>query len=215
GSIVAYTVSRTVGMPGHGLESWWVPAGVLSLALEGAFTILMLFVWPQALKAAAVYSRAARALATAAQPAPSTRQRLITYFAPVSMILVLLLTGLVGAIWLSTVEVITQETLEQEYGIRVTMIATTMQDSAVDVRFEVLDQVKAQRLLENHDAHLYLRVGDNKDLIFSAGEGHHHGALREGINYYMFFPNPDHQIQPGTPVSFGFGNVQVEPIASR
>lgn len=42
GSIVAYLISRTIGLPGMGTEPWGVPAGLLALTAEGLFVLLAL-----------------------------------------------------------------------------------------------------------------------------------------------------------------------------
>lgn len=42
GSIVAYLISRTIGLPGMGTEPWGVPAGLLALAAEALFVLLAL-----------------------------------------------------------------------------------------------------------------------------------------------------------------------------
>ncbi len=41
GAIIGYVISRTVGLPGLGVESEWLePLGVFSLIVEGIFVIL-------------------------------------------------------------------------------------------------------------------------------------------------------------------------------
>ena len=46
GAIAGYVVSRTVGMPGMGVEAWMNPLGMLSLVVEAAFIILMFNITP-------------------------------------------------------------------------------------------------------------------------------------------------------------------------
>lgn len=45
GSIVGYVISRTVGLPGLGVDDWLEPLGVLSLVVEGLFVLIALYVW--------------------------------------------------------------------------------------------------------------------------------------------------------------------------
>lgn len=42
GAIVGYAISRTVGMPGLGVDPWMEPLGVASLIAEGLFTLIAL-----------------------------------------------------------------------------------------------------------------------------------------------------------------------------
>ena len=41
GSLVGYVLSRTVGLPGMEIEEWLQPVGVLSLAVEVVFVLLV------------------------------------------------------------------------------------------------------------------------------------------------------------------------------
>ncbi len=48
GALVMYVVSRTIGMPGLGVdEAWFEPIGVLSLLVEGAYVVLAIRVLSQ------------------------------------------------------------------------------------------------------------------------------------------------------------------------
>lgn len=42
GAIVGYVISRTIGMPGLGVDPWMEPLGVASLIVEGLFTLIAL-----------------------------------------------------------------------------------------------------------------------------------------------------------------------------
>jgi len=48
GAMVMYVVSRTIGLPGLGIDdAWFEPIGVLSLLVEGAYVVLALRVLTQ------------------------------------------------------------------------------------------------------------------------------------------------------------------------
>jgi hypothetical protein len=48
GAMVMYVVSRTIGLPGLGVDdAWFEPIGVLSLLVEGAYVVLALRVFLQ------------------------------------------------------------------------------------------------------------------------------------------------------------------------
>lgn len=42
GAIVGYAISRTVGMPGLGVDPWMEPLGIASLIVEGLFPLIAL-----------------------------------------------------------------------------------------------------------------------------------------------------------------------------
>ena len=48
GSLIGYILSRTVGLPGMEIEVWLQPMGLLSLAAEGIFLVLVFITKPWA-----------------------------------------------------------------------------------------------------------------------------------------------------------------------
>lgn len=46
GSILGYALSRTIGLPGVGIEPWLIPIGLVSLLCEGGFVIITFLIWP-------------------------------------------------------------------------------------------------------------------------------------------------------------------------
>ncbi len=43
GALVMYVISRTIGLPGLGVDdTWFEPMGVLSLIVEGAYVVIAL-----------------------------------------------------------------------------------------------------------------------------------------------------------------------------
>ena len=48
GSLIGYILSRTVGLPGMEIEAWLQPLGLLSLAAEVLFFILVIIIKPWA-----------------------------------------------------------------------------------------------------------------------------------------------------------------------
>jgi hypothetical protein len=77
------------------------------------------------------------------------------------------------------------------------------------VRLKILDVDRANQLFKNHGA---LLVGDT--LILPP---HMHGrhTLKQGKPYIVFYPNQQHLVQTGTPVSLVFGDMHSEPIAAQ
>ena len=48
GSLIGYVLSRTVGLPGMEIEAWLQPLGLLSMAAEGIFLVLVFIMKPWA-----------------------------------------------------------------------------------------------------------------------------------------------------------------------
>ncbi len=205
GSVAAYILSRTAGLPGHPAEEWTVPSGLLSLAAEILFVILVFVVWP-----------------SLDLRFPAALPALPRYSTPMAAMLTVTLLGIAGFFWQTRVVPITQADLEEKYGLQVSLVATTMMESVVDVRLKILDVEKAERLLDDrHDENDYgatgpsLLVGDREASILEPARMHHPHILKDEDIYFMFYPNTDHIVKTGTPVSLVFGNYYLEPIASK
>lgn len=111
------------------------------------------------------------------------------------------------------VQRITAAELEQNYGLRVTLIGVTAGGGMVDFRFKVLDAVKAKALLDHHDnmpqlipAGSWTRLG-----IPSA----HSPNYISGKVYYMLYGNAGGVVQPGKPVEVAFGNIILDAITAQ
>jgi hypothetical protein len=111
---------------------------------------------------------------------------------------------------------ITQSTLEEQYGIRVTLVAVTAAGGLVDVRFKFLDGAKAGSLLQDATNFPLLLVGE-KEVVLNVPED----ARPQEVSYvddgnlFLMYPNAADVVKPGTAVSIVFGNVQVEPILAK
>jgi hypothetical protein len=108
---------------------------------------------------------------------------------------------------------ITDAELEEQYGIRVTLIAVTAAGGMVDLRIKVLDAEKANKLLGNHaNMPTLLPDGSNRRL---GTTGSHRMKLFSGKTYYMLYGNALGVVKPGTPVSVAFGNLILPPIPAK
>ena len=208
GSIVGYIWSRTLGMPGMEHEEWITPYGVVALAVEGLF-VLLVIVRPWR-------------ISTSSQTSLSGWFRTIL---PASAMLMVVMVSFFTYQWdavtpkadhfheVSVDEILRTaptsfQALEEQYGIQVSLVAVTALDSIVDVRLKVLDVEKASQLFENHAA---LLVGDT--LILSPNMHRH--TLKQDKPYIVFFPNQQQLVQSGTPVNLVFGDILSEPINAR
>jgi hypothetical protein len=100
------------------------------------------------------------------------------------------------------------QNLEEEYGLQVIQVATTSEDSIVDVRMKVLDREKAEELIE--EGHFALLVGDT--LIPSPHVSRH---MLVNKTIIIMFPNLNNIVKSGMPVSVVFESLMAEPVAVK
>jgi hypothetical protein len=212
GSIVAYIVSRTVGLPGIAVEDWSQPLGLGSLAVESAFlvTCLMLNPWTTLVGSQA----ASLGIPATDFPVPSR------YSIPAVSAIVVVLVAFTAYQWWSHQPgaiLISQQELEEKYGLRVSLLGATAMNSIVDLRMKVLDAEKASAILsaEHHDALGLMVAGDESDIITAAHMSRHGTIVKTGGIYFTFFPNRQNAVRSGTPVNVVFGNLRLEPIAAQ
>jgi hypothetical protein len=208
-SIAAYTWSRTQGMPGMEIEEWFSPFGIVALSVEGIFILLFVF----------------RPWKTVVAPLQQPRLR---YAVPIAGVMILALVSTFAYRWdanvkqayglhvvsldqvLHTPEASLTE-LEEKYGVKVSLVATSMMDSIVDVRLMILDPDKAHLLLQNQAALLI----DQQSLVLAPHMHSHIGhRLKAGKAYIIFFPTQQ-IIHSGSKISLVFGSERVEPVVVR
>ncbi len=211
-SIAGYIWSRTLGMPGMDIEEWFEPYGAIALMVEGAFLFLTLL-RPWNLQSIAL---------------AHSQSFLFRYVVPCAIFLLVAVIGFSTQRWDAAFEqayghhvgslsevcstpLTTIAELEEKYGVRISLVATSMMGSIVDVRIKVIDSEKAQALLQNQTA---LLVG--QEALILAPHMHSHAAprLKDGRIFAVFFPTQN-LIRTGSEVSLVFGSVRVEPVLVR
>jgi hypothetical protein len=209
GSIAGYAWSRTLGMPGMGVEEWFSPYGIVSLSAEGLFLLLAL----------------ARPWKNPADESGHAAPSRLRFALPVaSLIVVVAISGFTYEWDAAVVEdfgshvstldqirnrpALSSGQLVEQYGLQVSLVANSMMGSIVDVRLRILDPDKAHLLLHNQAALLV----DQRDLIV-APHMHSHASsrLKAGTQFIIFFP-AGQTVRPGSSVSLVFGPVSVEPV---
>jgi hypothetical protein len=218
-SLAGYGWSRTTGLPGLEVEPWLSPWGVLSLGAEGLFVLLAF---------ARRTGRPWRPVPTGTPPvAPlaAPAHRLGRFALPAAGLMALVLLNgtalrldalshdqdqahIFSLPQVREAPVLSQQALEQQYGLQLSLVAVSSMGSIIDVRLKILDLEKAAPLLAEHSA---LLVGDT--LILSPHQ--HRQPLKEGKAFIVFYPNQKHVVAPGTPVSLAFENIRMEPILAR
>ena len=110
---------------------------------------------------------------------------------------------------------ITQSALEENYGLRVQLVAVTAAGGLVDLRLQVIDAEKAKAFLADSTNFPALRVGDNVELRTPDPTATQDIQIENGKSIFVLFPNAGNILKPGDPVNIVFGNLQLEAIQSK
>jgi hypothetical protein len=212
GSIVGYIYSRTLGMPGMNVEEWFSPYGVVSLAAEIAYVLIFLLrPWKMQMDGPVL-----------------SGSHWLRYGISTSGLLSIVLIGVVAYQWDVVVKTnyghhvgsLTKvcstpmtlfADLEKNYGVQVSLVATSMMGSIVDVRLKIVDPDKAHVLLQNQAA---LLVGQQSLILAPHMHSHTGARLKAGKIFNVFFPTQQ-IITSGSQVSLVFGPIRVEPVLVR
>ena len=109
-----------------------------------------------------------------------------------------------------------EDAMEAIHGIRVTRVAVTAGGGLVDLRFTVVDPVKARPLLDAHARPPRLVVeGSGVELEAPKHGGMRGVRLQKDAASFLLFPNARNSIRPGTRVAVVFGDVKVEPVVAQ
>ena len=155
----------------------------------------------------------------------SGNPRLNKYLIPAMILLVLILVGFLAyhvwqkpdaALVPSGMTTLSQSALEEQYGLRVNLVAVTAAGGLVDVRIKIVDGGKAKSLLldPNKFPSLWIADGDVSLVVPEENRTQQINFENDG-NLFVMFPNGRGIVKPGTPVTIRFGDTQVEPIPAR
>jgi hypothetical protein len=110
---------------------------------------------------------------------------------------------------------ISQSVLEEQAGLRVTLIAATAAGGMVDFRFKVMDVEKARKVLQDGKLLPRLTVAGSDISLTPAPETLQDLKLENGLVYYILYSNTGNLVKPGAPVSVVIGDWQLEPISAK
>ncbi|MCA9874190.1 MAG: hypothetical protein H6659_09795 [Ardenticatenaceae bacterium] len=105
--------------------------------------------------------------------------------------------------------------IEEQYGLRVTMIGVTAGGGALDFRFQVVDPSKASNYLHGPTEDLPTLIVEDSGARIEAPVHQHTMTYQYGIVYYMLYGNPHGVVQPGTKVTAVFGDLRLKHIVAR
>lgn len=145
--------------------------------------------------------------------------------------IVIVTLSLIGAVYLKTPSskktqpttptptistTISQNELEEKYGLRVMLVAVTGAGGFVDLRLKVVDTDKAGQLLNEPAKMPVLYIKDNGWILKQPADAQNTlPTLEKDALLLGLFPNSLNAVQPGTSVTLIFGDVAVEPIVSQ
>jgi len=132
--------------------------------------------------------------------------------------LVLALAGCVpaGGRAATALTVIPAGELEEQYGVRVNLVAVTAAGGLVDVRLKVVDAEKARQLLKDAASYPALVVSGS-DAVLTAPEESRTQELKleNGGLIMLLFPNTGNAVKPGANVAVLFGDIRLEPVVAK
>jgi hypothetical protein len=111
--------------------------------------------------------------------------------------------------------VVSATDMEQEYGIKVNLVAVTAAGGLVDVRFTVVDKDKAAHVLHDGASMPELLVEPSGRVIHAPTGMRHKVTLLDGGNYFLLYSNPGGAIQAGTQVSVVIGDIRLAPLSAQ
>ena len=109
----------------------------------------------------------------------------------------------------------TNPAFEQAYGVRLTQLAVSADGGLVDVRFLVLDPVKAAQLTADATAIPRLIVEETGAVVQSAALMGAKHDLRAGRTSFLLYRNTAGAIRRGTLVTIAFGDLRVEHVVAE
>jgi cytochrome c-type biogenesis protein CcmE len=124
--------------------------------------------------------------------------------------------------------VVSAADMEQEYGIKVNLVAVTAAGGLVDGRvavgaqakaghhrFTVVDKAKAIHILHDGASMPELLVEPSGTVIHAPTGMRHKVTLLDGGNYFLLYSNPGGAVQAGTEVSVVIGDIRLEPLDAQ
>lgn len=212
GTFWGFTQLRALTFPGVGVNGWLDPIRV-AMILEGVF--LALLVWSNA----GVTNASKRS--SIALPASVNRQPVYVMAGALTLVAVSAIFYQLGA-RNSRAEhplpetVISNERLEQEYGIRVTLVAVTAAGGLVDVRYKIVDPEKAAQLVDEEEGGIMpmVYVGNGEVMLMSDSHMRDQRLVADRA-YFTLIPNTQNAVQRGSVVMVVFGDIALEPMLAQ
>ena len=151
--------------------------------------------------------------------------RLNKYLISAMILVVLILVGFLAyhawqtpdtALVSSRMATLSQSALEEQYGLRVNLVAVTAAGGLVDVRFKFVDGEKVKMLLQDPANFPTLQVPGSQVTLSAPEEGRPAEiTFEDDANLFLMYPNAAGVVKLGTPVVIRFGSTQLEAIPAK
>ena len=114
-------------------------------------------------------------------------------------------------------DLISAQTLADQYGVRVNLIAVTAAGGLVDFRLKIVDAEKAKLLLQESSDVPSLLVGEDGAVLTAPEDstGQLLNSLADDGNIFLMYPNVGSVVKPGMLVTVQFGEIRMEPITAK
>lgn len=123
--------------------------------------------------------------------------------------------GLAGAARAADAQVVSAADMEQEYGIKVTLVAVIAAGGLIDLRFTVVDKGKAEHFLHDSATLPALYVESSGAVLRTSRAKAHKMTVLDGASYFVLYPNSGGAIQAGTGVSVVIEGIRLAPVAAQ
>ncbi|MBI5840293.1 MAG: hypothetical protein HZB19_09340 [Chloroflexi bacterium] len=110
--------------------------------------------------------------------------------------------------------VISAQTLEEEYGIQMTLVAVTAAGGLVDVRYKVIDPEKAAKLA-TEDGIMPMVYVENSDVMLMPDAHMRTQKLIADRMYFSLIPNAKNVVKRGASVIVVFDDIALEPMITQ
>ena len=133
----------------------------------------------------------------------------------------LVLAVVLGATWWSHrqadvragTDAVTVDEMAGRYGVDVNLIAVTARGGLVELRYQVVDPDKANRLLHDDELAPVLVEETSGATLQMASPPHRHGAeLRPGGEYFFLMANTRNALHQGSLVTLVIGDARLEHL---
>ena len=105
--------------------------------------------------------------------------------------------------------------IEDQYGIRITMLAMTAGGGVVDFRFQVVDPEKANFYMHGPFEELPVLFVEDSGTLIKPREHTHHVNYEFGRTYYTIYRNPGGVVKAGSSITIILGDLRLTNVIVR
>ena len=137
----------------------------------------------------------------------------------------ILLLGMVGTVWWALDRpddiragstAVDAQGMAARYGIDVNLLAVTAAGGMIQLRYQVVDPDKADRVVHEPSLAPVLIIEETGETIIMNSPPHHHGSEMElGGTYFFLMANANNAIHQGTLVTLLIGDARLEHITAQ